>query len=233
MEPMTPDGDPVRLSLGAYVIGALDATERAEVEAHLATCPACREELVALAGLPGLLGRISEREATATEVIDTPASLLERTLGELTRRRRAHRRRLSAAVAAAVIVIAAAGAGTAITYPTSPSRSPAIHRSTGQRVSAVNPATGVRATAEIRRQPWGTAIRLVLSGVAPGQHCQLVALSKDGTHEIAGSWQASYDSQADINGATSIPPDRLAALTVTTTTGADLITLRLPRAASP
>ncbi|WP_240809505.1 anti-sigma factor family protein [Microbispora catharanthi] len=52
----------VRISLGAYVLGALDAEETAEVEAHLETCAACRAELAELSGLPPLLARVSAED---------------------------------------------------------------------------------------------------------------------------------------------------------------------------
>ncbi|GLX10248.1 zf-HC2 domain-containing protein [Microbispora sp. NBRC 16548] len=52
----------VRISLGAYVLGALDAEETAEVEAHLENCAACRAELAELSGLPPLLARVSAED---------------------------------------------------------------------------------------------------------------------------------------------------------------------------
>ncbi|WP_432929475.1 zf-HC2 domain-containing protein [Microbispora sp. CA-135349] len=52
----------VRISLGAHVLGALDAEETAEVEAHLETCAACREELDELSGLPPLLALVSAED---------------------------------------------------------------------------------------------------------------------------------------------------------------------------
>lgn len=52
----------VRISLGAYVLGALDAGEAAEVEAHLETCAPCRAELAELSGLPPLLARVSAED---------------------------------------------------------------------------------------------------------------------------------------------------------------------------
>ena len=40
---MTADGcAEVRLSLGAYVLGALDPADRSRVDTHLAGCPECR-----------------------------------------------------------------------------------------------------------------------------------------------------------------------------------------------
>lgn len=43
------------VSLGAYVLGALEPAERAAVERHLPGCPSCRDEVVSFAPLPGLL----------------------------------------------------------------------------------------------------------------------------------------------------------------------------------
>lgn len=41
-----------RLSLGVYVLGAIDPAERALVDSHLAGCRDCRDELAGLAGIP-------------------------------------------------------------------------------------------------------------------------------------------------------------------------------------
>lgn len=54
-----------RISLGVYVLGAIDPAERALVDAHLVTCRDCRDELAGLAGLPALLARVSAEEAIA------------------------------------------------------------------------------------------------------------------------------------------------------------------------
>jgi hypothetical protein len=61
-----------RLSLGVYVLGAIDPAERALVDHHLATCRDCRDELAGLAGLPALLARVSTAEAIALAATDTP-----------------------------------------------------------------------------------------------------------------------------------------------------------------
>lgn len=47
------------VTLGAYLLGALDPRERFEFEAHLGGCDTCRTELVRLAPLPGMLNQIS------------------------------------------------------------------------------------------------------------------------------------------------------------------------------
>lgn len=61
----TMDCGEARISLGVYVLGAIDPAERALVDAHLATCRDCRDELAGLAGLPALLARVSTEEAVA------------------------------------------------------------------------------------------------------------------------------------------------------------------------
>ncbi|MCD0483014.1 zf-HC2 domain-containing protein [Streptacidiphilus sp. ASG 303] len=54
------------VSLGAYMLGALDGRERAALERHLDGCPRCRDELVQLAPLPGLLRRTPFEEMAET-----------------------------------------------------------------------------------------------------------------------------------------------------------------------
>ncbi len=50
---------PNTVTLGAYLLGALDPQERFEFEAHLGDCDTCRTELIRLAPLPGMLNQIS------------------------------------------------------------------------------------------------------------------------------------------------------------------------------
>ena len=59
----TLDCEEARISLGVYVLGALDPAEQAAVDAHLAGCAECRAELVGLDGLPALLGMVSAEDA--------------------------------------------------------------------------------------------------------------------------------------------------------------------------
>jgi anti-sigma-K factor RskA len=70
---VTVDGNQHALT-GAYALDALDPAERAEFEAHLATCPECREEV---AGLRETAARVA-----ATTWVDAPAALRGRVLAE-------------------------------------------------------------------------------------------------------------------------------------------------------
>jgi anti-sigma factor RsiW len=66
------DCSEARLSLGVYVLGAIDPDERAQVDAHLAGCAECRAELAELEGLPALLAQVSTEEAIALAATDGP-----------------------------------------------------------------------------------------------------------------------------------------------------------------
>ena len=104
-----------RPSLGVYVLGAIDPAERGLVDAHLATCRDCRDELAGLAGLPALLARVNPDEVSricADDAVRTvtddqpPAELLGTVLDLAQARRRRNKWRFISA-AAAVVAIAA------------------------------------------------------------------------------------------------------------------------------
>ncbi|MFI9576123.1 anti-sigma factor family protein [Microbispora rosea] len=113
----------VRISLGSYVLGALDAEETAEVEAHLDTCAACRAELAELSGLPPLLARVSaediERAAAPPRAVldgvfagaaaSEPAPAPETVAVVAASARRGRRSRVLLALAASVVVAAVGG----------------------------------------------------------------------------------------------------------------------------
>src|SRR6185312_16491337 len=80
-----------RICLGAYVLGALDPAERGRVDAHLADCDSCRDELASFAALPGLLSRASIAEVEL--VPDGPRpELLHRLLTAVASERKRDRR---------------------------------------------------------------------------------------------------------------------------------------------
>jgi Putative zinc-finger len=53
----------VRLELGVYVLGVIGIADRIAIDAHLACCADCRDELEKLAYLPRLLSRLTADEA--------------------------------------------------------------------------------------------------------------------------------------------------------------------------
>jgi hypothetical protein len=186
----------VRLLLGVYVLGAAEPAERALVRMHLAWCRDCREELSAVAGLPGLLRRVpadeADRlfasEADAAGQVDPagPAdplagSALPRLLSRTARTRRTRRWLAAAATAAAVAVATAGGVAASGGF--------GGHSSIPwETFSARNDVTLVSATVRYAPAPWGARVEVRVSGIAPGTPCQLRVTGSLGQRRIAGSW---------------------------------------------
>ena len=203
---------PRTIALGAYVLGALDRDERSELEAHLDTCVICRDELDRLAPLPGLLSRLSADEADGLGAPEPdPArrrAPLEGALAEVARvRRRSRVARVAAAAAALALAVVLAVGNPLPGGGEDGTPAPLT-------ASAFDARTGVEGVAALSRRPWGTHVRLRLSGVRPGERCRLVARGEGGTAEVAATWRAGYLGTADVPGAVAIPRHRLASLEV-------------------
>ena len=106
-----------RQELGVYLLGAIEPTQRALVDRHLAACPQCRAELAGLAGLPSLLRKVPVEEALqlppdAAALVPGPslAALVGRVSG-------IRRRRWWLAAAAALIAGFAAAFGLQALHP--------------------------------------------------------------------------------------------------------------------
>jgi hypothetical protein len=206
------------VALGAYVVGALDPRERADVEGHLGVCPECRDELAWFAPLPGLMSRLSVEEVLAgPPAVDD--ALLERVLRAAARERRVATHRRWLAAAAAVVVLAGGTTAGVAGWR-------AAHTTHWQQVAAS--ADGVRMAVDLEPGSSGTSLQLWLHGVPAGERCRLVAVAADGTRDVAGSWVANYEGDATITGTTSIPRQRLQRLEIVTYDGRTLVSANVP-----
>ena len=195
-----------RLSLGVYVLGAIDPAERALVDAHLATCRDCRDELAGLAGLPALLARVNPDEVSRICADDTVGAgtyaAADRPPGELigtvldladARRRRTRWRFL--ATAAAVVAIAGGLFGglssitTTRTVPI-PVGAPGTHWDTVETTSSV---TGASASVAYSHELWGDAFEVLVDNIAVGTTCQLWVVHPNGTRTQVASWTTAKD----------------------------------------
>lgn len=61
-----------------------------------------------------------------------------------------------------------------------------------------------------------------------GEDGQLVAWTADGRKEVASSWRASYEGQADVIGSTSLTLADIAGVTIKTPDGRKLLVLNVP-----
>ncbi|HEX7164666.1 MAG TPA: zf-HC2 domain-containing protein [Trebonia sp.] len=205
--PRAMDCPEVRISLGVYVFGAIDPAERALVDAHLATCRDCRDELAGLAGLPALLARVSTEEAIALaatdgpfpaagEAAEPPRELLATVL-DLTAARRRHRRWREASLGVAAALVIAAGVFGGLRLGSSPA--PPTSVAQGQAALYNGPADGpmetvtgksgdMAATVSYSPMGWGTQIDVKVNGIPVGTSCQLWAIGADGKRVLAGNW---------------------------------------------
>ncbi|MCG8917508.1 zf-HC2 domain-containing protein [Actinokineospora sp. PR83] len=206
------------MSLGAYLLGALDPAERADFEAHLHRCDACRGELVRLSPLPGLLHRVRV-EDFEDAVEPTEADLLVVSEPEPRRGVWAKRKVLLSA-AAAVVVLAAAGlVGFEVLRQEPASTPPSVSW------SATDSASGVRADVRLIDRSWGTEVKIKLRDVPPGKPCKLVVRGRDGNREVAG-WWGSGGQDEEIPGSTSI--DRSSISRVEVVTDDDIVLVDVP-----
>ena len=69
----------------------------------------------------------------------------------------------------------------------------------------------------------GSALALRLTGVAPEEHCRLVAVNARGQRDVAATWEATYEGQAAVVGHTSFRPDQITRLLIVTEAGRTLV----------
>ena len=193
----------IRHALGVYVLGAIDPAERSVVDAHLSTCPECREELAGLAGLPALLHRIPVGEAQQLaddDVDELPGAempseeMLRSLLARTTRARQARLWRGLAAAAAVVLVAGVAGAaGWSATHHGDEDAGSSAVAAHFTSATATNPATHVAATVRYAAQDWGTVLDTTVKNVPTGARCQLVVTDSSGHRMVVGGWTTTYD----------------------------------------
>jgi hypothetical protein len=192
-----------RISLGVYVVGAIDPAERAQVDAHLATCRECRDELAGLAGLPALLARVSKEEAialadpdgplpAADEAPEPPRELLATVL-DLTaaRRRRRRWREAGIGVAAALVIAAGVFGGVRLGSSPAPAAPVAGHYfgpPAGPAQTATGTSGGMIATVSYNQMGWGTQLNTKVSGIPEGTNCQLWVIDTNGHRHLAANW---------------------------------------------
>jgi hypothetical protein len=196
-----------RLSLGVYVLGAIDPAERALVDAHLVTCRDCRDELAGLAGLPALLARVNPDEISRICADDTvragshagpddrpPEELIGTVLDLAAARRRRTRWRFLATAAAVVAIAGGLFGGLSsisttrtIPIPVSPA---GTHWDTVEATSAL---TGASASVAYSHELWGDAFEVLVKHIPVGTTCQLLVVHPDGTRTQVASWTTAPD----------------------------------------
>jgi hypothetical protein len=195
-----------RPSLGVYVLGAIDPSERGLVDAHLITCRDCRDELAGLAGLPALLARVNPDEISricaddavyAATSDDPPEELLGTVLNLAEARRRRNRWRYLSAAAAVAAIAGGLFAGLSSATSTTINHTVAIPVNPGagdwERAPGFNQTTGATATVAYAQEDWGTAFQTVVDHIPVGTTCELWVVHPDGTRTEVSAWTTAKD----------------------------------------
>jgi len=192
-----------RVSLGVYVLGAIDPGERGLVDAHLVTCRDCRDELAGLAGLPALLARVNPDEISRIRADDTvrpasddpPEELLGTVLGLAEARRRRNRWRYLSAAAAVAAIAGGLFAGVSSATSTTTTKTVVFPNGTASwdTADATNAATGVTATVAYAHQSWGESFQVLVDRIPVGTTCQMWVTHPDGTRTEVAAWTTARD----------------------------------------
>jgi anti-sigma-K factor RskA len=200
-----------RLSLGVYVLGAIDPAERALVDAHLATCRDCRDELAGLAGLPALLARVNPDEVSRIRADDAvppaasqepPEELLGTVLSLAEARKRRNRWRFVSAAAAVVVIAAGLFGGLKAATSTTTTRTLVVSPGPGSwdTASGTSQATGVSATVAYSTELWGSSFQVLVDHIPVGTTCELWVVHPNGTRTQVAAWTTSADEGKDWYG---------------------------------
>jgi predicted anti-sigma-YlaC factor YlaD len=192
-----------RLSLGVYVLGAIDPVERNLVDAHLETCQECRDELAGLAGLPALLARLDPDEVSRISADDhlhgmteerPPADLIGTVLDlAKARRRREAWRYLSAAAAVVVLAAGLFGGLKAATSTTTKVPVPTGSEANWELARGTSQATGATATVAYSNELWGSAFDVLVDHIPMGTTCELWVVHPNGSSTQVAAWTTSRD----------------------------------------
>jgi hypothetical protein len=189
-----------RPSLGVYVLGAIDPAERGLVDAHLAACQECRDELAGLAGLPALLARLDPDEVSRISAEDPvrmtsgepPAELIGTVLDLAKAKRRRDRWRYVSAAAAVVVLAAGAFAG----VKSATSRTHDVPVPSGSEHSweiAQGSSQAASVTVAYSDELWGNAFEVLVQRIPTGTTCQMWVVHPDGTRTQVAAWTTASD----------------------------------------
>jgi Putative zinc-finger len=236
------DNDEYALWDAAYVLGSLSSAERSEYEAHLRTCPSCRQAVAELGCMPALLSRLDGADVAAIDEGGPNGSaptMRPQVLNSL-QAKVSHRRRLSrmvlstvAAAAAAVLVI-----GTFIAMRPSgliPGPTPPAAEESGLTMTPVM-SSELSATVTLSSYSWGTRIDMNCTyGVDNSDHerdsqaddkLAMVVVGRDGSRSQVATWVALPGVTASLDGSISAPVGQIAAIQVVSTATQDVLLQR-------
>ncbi len=227
---MTDDHETWGETAGAYVLGALEAEERSAFEEHLRSCERCAAEVVDLAPLPALLGRVSPDELDQ-DVGSGLVDLVTAVQAGVDRLERSRRRWMAFAVAAVVVLaagiaglVASGGDGGDATVDLADRGVPLV----------VSAPTGVEAEVVADPRSWGTYVHLAVDGLPPRDRYELWVVDRSGSWHHAGSWGPNEARDARLGASSHVAIDDIEQVVVTSTVRGDqLLSAGPPESSGP
>ncbi|HSP04905.1 MAG TPA: zf-HC2 domain-containing protein [Acidimicrobiales bacterium] len=182
----------------AYVLGALDAGERVEIEQHLEACEACRSDVVSFAPLPALLSRVDADDAASDHPgagADALVAAVRADVDQLDRSRRRWRRGAGLAAAAALVL-----AAFVVVRDDDPAR-------WSDGVELAVEAISAETTADVvaTERGWGTYLSLSAEGLPPRDAYEMWTVDDEGAWEPVGSWGPTPEGRADLGCSSALP----------------------------
>jgi hypothetical protein len=214
--------DRLRDLLGVYVLGGLSAAERAEVDDHLSGCARCRDDLVELAPIPGLLSQVRLGDLEASPPPD-PDVVVAGARADLDRLRASRARWRRAAGIAAAVALVAVGASLVL----EPGRSDPAERETVALVLDAGPTVG--GSISVEERAWGSYVHVSLEGLPARDRYHIWAVDTSGTWHESGSWRPTADDTARLGASTHLRLDEVDQVVVTADDRTDTILRAVPR----
>lgn len=233
---------------GSYVLGALSPADRHEFEGHLEDCPACAAAVRSLAGLPGLMARVDEKELTDPPSHEpVPDTLLPSLVREVRRQRR--RRTWVVAGLAAASVVTVTGAAVTVGGLVR-EEAPAVHPGGATGSSSPAPADAARAMQTIGDAPvagwlsvesvaWGTRLSLECTYEERGDYSApgaddydydydyvMVVRTRDGDEQQVATWHSVPGRPIHLEAATATERSDIASVEVRDGSGRAVLRLR-------
>ena len=240
--PSPDDNDDYALWDAAYVLGSLSSADRSEYQAHLKTCPSCRQAVAELSCMPALLSRLDGEDVAAIDergpnggAPTMRPQVLNSLQAKVSHRRRRSRMALStvAAAAAAVLVIATFMAMRPSGLIAGPP--PPAAEVSGLTMTPVM-SSELSATVTLSSYSWGTRIDMNCTyGVDHSDHesdsqaddkLAMVVAGRDGSRSQVATWVALPGVTVSVGGSTSTPVGQIAAIQVVSTATHDILLQR-------
>ena len=193
------DHDRLRELTAAHVLRALGPGDRAELEAHLAVCETCRQDVVDFAPLPALLARLDladvEGDARRDAGVDDLVSAVRADVARIERSRRWWQRTAAVVAVAAAVALGAVlvvdGDGPDDPWP-----------GVAMAVEVASSETTARVVADER--DWGTYVHVTAEDLPARDLYAVWTVDRSGTWAPVGSWAPTPDGRAELGCSTAL-----------------------------